>query len=231
MRRAVIYLRTSGEAQVEKQGPKVQEDQCRAYCEQSGMEVVAVLHEKATTGKTDQRPVFAEALVMVDEGEADAIVFSSLDRLARTLTVQEALLNRAWNVNAEVHAANFGEVLEDDPDDPMRTFIRQVMGAVAQLDRSVLTARMMAGRRKKRAEGGKGEGAYPFGYTKTGPDASEQRALRRINELVARGGLSFDAAASILNGEGHSTRHGKAWTRQNLGKVCRTADIKQPVKL
>jgi DNA invertase Pin-like site-specific DNA recombinase len=223
--RAVIYLRTSTESQVDKQGPKVQEDLCRAYADSLGIDVVTVLHEAAVTGKTDERPQYAEALVMIDDGDADIVLFSSLDRLARTLTVQEALLNRAWSVGAEVHAANFGVILEDDPDDPMRTFIRQVMGAVAQLDRSMLTARMMAGRRKKKAEGGKGEGAYPFGYTKEGPDPAEQITLDRIRELIAVDRLSFDEAATILNSEGRATRSGNAWTRQNLAKICATASV------
>jgi len=223
--RAVVYLRTSTESQVDKQGPKVQEDACRAYCDSLGIHVVAVMHEAATTGKTDERPQYAEALVMIEEGDSEIVVFASLDRLARTLTIQEALLNRAWSVGAEVHAANFGVVLEDGPDDPMRTFIRQVMGAVAQLDRSMLTARMMAGRRKKKAEGGKGEGAYPFGYTKEGPHPAEQITLDRIRELIELDRMSFDEAATILNQEGRHTRSGCAWTRQNLARVCGTAKI------
>lgn len=224
---AVLYLRTSAESQVDRQGPKVQEDQCRAYAMANGMEVVAVLHEAATTGKTDKRPRFAEALVMVEDGEADAVIVSTVDRLARTLNVQEALLDRAWKADAEVHAANYGEILQDDPDDPMRTFVRQVMGAAAQLDRSMLTARMMAGRRKKKAEGGKGEGQYRFGFTKHGPDSDEQVTLRHIDELIARDGRSFEDSVTILNNEGRPTRSGKAWTRQNLAKACSTAGIEQ----
>ncbi|WP_430645423.1 recombinase family protein [Agromyces sp. GXS1127] len=227
--RAAVYIRTSTEAQVDKQGPKVQEDSCRSYAESMGFEIVAVLHEEATTGKTDDRPRFAEALVMIEDGDADCIVFASLDRLARTLTVQEGLLARAWQIGAEVHAANFGLVPEDDPDDPMRTFIRQVMGAVAQLDRSMITARMMAGRRKKKQDGGKAEGAYPFGYSKDGPIPNELKTLKRMRELLAVDGLSYDAAARTLNEEGRLTRAGKSWSRQNLAKVATTAGITRSV--
>ncbi|WP_431221003.1 recombinase family protein [Leifsonia xyli] len=227
-KRAVIYLRTSTESQVDKQGPKVQEDQCRAYAARAGMDVAAVLHEAATTGKTDRRPKYAEALVMVEDGEADTVIVSSLDRLARTLTVQEGLLARAWSTGAAVHAANIGEIHQDDPDDPMRTAMRQMVGVFAQLDRSMLTKRMMDGRRKKKASGGKGEGQYRFGYTKDGADSAEQATLRRIDELIGRDGRSFDEAARVLNSEGRPTRSGKAWTRQNLAKVCSTARISRP---
>ena len=221
--RAVAYLRTSTESQVDKQGPKVQEDSCRSYATERGWTVVAVVHEAATTGKTDERPEFARALVMIENGEADVLILASLDRLARTLTVQEGLLARAWRTGAEVHVANYGVVLQDDPDDPMRTFIRQVMGAVAQLDRSMITARMMAGRRRKKADGGKGEGSYPFGFTKNGPDPDEQATLARIIHLVDDNHLTLADAADVLNREGLLTRSGLAWSPQNLCKVRRNA--------
>lgn len=47
------------------------------------MTVVAVLHEKATMGETDDRPAYAEALVMVEQGEANALVVATRSRLAR----------------------------------------------------------------------------------------------------------------------------------------------------
>lgn len=219
----IIYLRTSTEGQVDRQGPKVQEDSCRSYASDRGWTVVDVFHEAATTGKTDERPEFARALVMVESGEADVLILASLDRLARTLTVQEGLLARAWRTGAEVHVANFGVVLEDDPDDPMRTFIRQVMGAVAQLDRSMITARMMAGRRRKKADGGHPSGSYPFGFTKNGPDPDEQATLARIVALTGTEGLTLADAADALNSEGLLTRSGLPWSPQNLCKVRRNA--------
>ena len=35
--------------------------------------------------------------------------------------------------------------MRDDPDDPMLTFVRQVMGASAQLERGMIRARMQGG--------------------------------------------------------------------------------------
>ena len=45
------------------------------------------------------------------------------------------------------------ELLEDDPDDPMRTAIRQMRGS-AQLERGLIRQRMANGRREKKAQGG-----------------------------------------------------------------------------
>ena len=91
--RVVAYLRTSGLGQVDKQGSGVQEDACRAHAAARGWTLVAVLHEAAVTGNTEERPCWAEALVMIERGEADGVVLSSLDRLARTLTCR----TRCWS--------------------------------------------------------------------------------------------------------------------------------------
>jgi hypothetical protein len=58
-----------------------------------------------------------------------------LVRLARTLVVQEAVLGHVWKHTGRVFAVDVGEVLQDDPDDPMRTAIREIMGVFAQRER------------------------------------------------------------------------------------------------
>ena len=61
---------------------------------------------------------------------ADGVLLSSLHRLARTLTVQDALLGRAWR------ATDFGLLADYDPDDPMRTAVRPMAGLFAQPTRA-----------------------------------------------------------------------------------------------
>jgi len=52
-------------------------------------------------------------------GEADGLLVpGDLDRLARELLVQEAILGQAWKADGVVHTTTRGEVLADDPDDP-----------------------------------------------------------------------------------------------------------------
>lgn len=49
---------------------------------------------------------------------------------------------------------DLGEVRRDEPDDPMRTAIRQVMGTFAQLDRALLVKRLRDGGAAKARAGG-----------------------------------------------------------------------------
>jgi DNA invertase Pin-like site-specific DNA recombinase len=68
------------------------------------------------------------------DGTAEGLIVARLDRLARSLTVQEATLGLLWRRGATVFSADNGEVHADDPDDPMRTAIRQVMGGARPQD-------------------------------------------------------------------------------------------------
>ncbi|MFH8736340.1 MULTISPECIES: recombinase family protein [unclassified Streptomyces] len=84
----------------------------------------------------------------VEDGTADGIVAPTLDRFARTLVVQEATLAQIWKHGGCAFTADTGEVHPDDPDDPMRTDMRQMMGVFAQLERSMIAARLRHGRRE-----------------------------------------------------------------------------------
>jgi len=219
--RFVAYLRVSTEAQVDGYGLDAQEDACRAYAERHGHEVVAVLRDEGVSGRAPahDRPGLTGALLLLRDGDADALLVARLDRLARQLTVQEAVLAEAWRYDATVHAADAGEVAADDPDDPMRTFVRQVMGAVAELDRALTVKRMLDGRRAKKARGGKGEGRYPYGSSRQGPVPAERRVLAHVHALRAAG-LPWDAIASDLNERALPPRHAERWSARNVSKVA-----------
>ena len=78
------------------------------------------------------------------------------------------MLALVWQCRVKVFAADTGEVHRDDPDDPMRTAIRQVMGVFSELDHSMVAKRLRDGRLAKAAAGRKAVGDYLFGYAATG---------------------------------------------------------------
>jgi DNA invertase Pin-like site-specific DNA recombinase len=93
----------------------------------------------------------------VADGEADGLVVHRVDRLARELHVQEVALAHARSAGEHVkvfEVAEGGEIKRDDPHDPQRKFLRQVMGAAAELVRGMIAARLQGGRRRKAARGG-----------------------------------------------------------------------------
>lgn len=223
--RLIGYIRVSTDKQADEGlGLAVQEKAIRQWAKANGHRLVGVCRDEGVSGTKDtaQRPGLADAVNAVCEKRAQGIVVHRLDRLARTLHVQEGILSHVWNCSGTVYAADTGEVLRDDPEDPMRTFVRQVMGAASELERSMLVARMRAGRRHKAAEGGYAYGAPGFGHKAEGgklvPDPEEQHVVARMLSLKAEG-KSLRQIADVLNSEGYQSKRGGVWHSATVGRV------------
>lgn len=226
MTRAVAYLRVSTEGQVEAWGLDAQRHAVEVYAAAQSIEVVAVVTDNAISGRSpvEDRPGLLEAISMLRDNDADLLLVARLDRIARDLTVQEAVLAEVWRLDAEVHTCDLGPVLRDDPDDPMRTAIRQVMGAFAQLDRAMLVKRLRDGRAAKARAGGKPSGRYSYGHSKDGPVEDELHVIETVRALRATG-MTWDAVTAEVNSRGARwhARTGRPWTRQNLACVLTPA--------
>ncbi|MGI8520270.1 MAG: recombinase family protein [Actinomycetota bacterium] len=166
-----------------------------------------------------------EALAKIKEGSADGLVVYRLDRLARDLIIQETILGQLRRMGAAVFTTSEAEqgYLEDDPQDPSRKLIRQVLGAVSEYERAMISLRLRSGRMRKAELGGFAYGAPPFGYRAEDGvlvcEPSEQAAARRITELRAAG-RSFREIAAALTAEGHRTKTGKTWWPQTVARIA-----------
>lgn len=227
--RLVAHLRVSTNGQAEHGfGMDVQLEQVTAWAERHGHEIVRVCRDEAVSGTADavDRPGLMCALSAMPT-DADAVIVARLDRLARSLTVQETILGIIWRDGGRVFAVDQGgEVLADDPDDPMRTAMRQMVGVFAQLDRALIVKRLRDGRRKVTADGGHGVGRYPFGQSKDGPIEREQRVLGAMRELRAAR-EPWHKVAALLNdrGEEFRPRHAECWSLALANHTGRKAGI------
>src|SRR5258706_15942178 len=107
-----------------------------------------------------------------------AVLIERLDRLARDLMVQEATI-------AELqHGFTLISVAEPDlmATDPTRILMRQLMGAVAQYDKSQIVLKLRGARMRKRAKEGRCEGRKPYGEFE-----GEQTVIERMRALRATG--------------------------------------------
>lgn len=227
--RLVSYARASTDRQVAVgMGLEVQEQAIRRWAKLTGHRVVASLRDEGVSGTfgVEEREALAETISLVRQGRADGVVVASLDRLARRLTVQEAVLAHVWDAGGRVFTIDEGgEIAEDDPDDPMRTAIRQMRGVFAQLDRSTINKRLRDGRWAKALAGGYAFGAPPLGYKAHQrtlvPEEAEQSTLHRIEALRASG-ASLRAIADALESEGHRTKRGGVrWHPHTIARICR----------
>jgi DNA invertase Pin-like site-specific DNA recombinase len=112
-------------------GLDVQERAVKALARQHGHRLVGIHRDEGVSGSNglDARVGLADALAAVRARKADGVVVPRLDRLARDLVLQETLLAEVRRLGGQVYSCSDGEagVLADDPADPSRRLIRQVL--------------------------------------------------------------------------------------------------------
>jgi DNA invertase Pin-like site-specific DNA recombinase len=225
----IAYTRTSTLNGAGQDSLEAQADACREWAAANGHEVVAVHRDEALSGSlpVERRPGLLAALDALQQGEADGLIVHRIDRLARELHVQEAALSQAWGASehVEVIEAVDGPIKRDDPDDPMRTFVRQVMGASAQLERGLVRARLQGGRRRKAAAGGWVGGHRlhrRYGYEVVDaayvPVEAEQAVINCMATMRSEG-ATYRAIAAALNAEGVRPPAGSEWYPATVRKV------------
>jgi DNA invertase Pin-like site-specific DNA recombinase len=219
------YIRVSGRGQVDGDGPERQKDIIQKFCSANGLEDISPgswYSEEAVSGTVEamSRPMFAAllddiVLWMGIHSDAKAcIVVERMDRLARDLIVSELLLKECTARGIQVYAADQGLQDQASADaDPTRKLIRQIMGALAEWEKSVIVKKLRAARDRKRQETGRCEGIVPFGGIE-----GEKEAFATMQRLHGNG-VSYSRIAFILNDGGCWTRGGKPWTKAAVYQV------------
>ncbi|GAB3434744.1 recombinase family protein [Phycicoccus ginsengisoli] len=138
------------------------------------------LFEDRASGKDRDRPGLAACLAYVREG--DTLRCYSADRLARSLTDLLALVDDLTARGVRVEFVKEGMVFDPESSDPYARCLMQVMGAFAELERSLI--------RTRQAEGialAKSRGAYKGRQPALAPDeVAVARQRHRDGVTLAR---------------------------------------------
>lgn len=217
----VGYLRVSTSAQAEDGlGLDIQEQAIRVWCDQQHHELLEVYRDEGISGAKEQadRPGLAAALAAVEDN-AEALVVYRLDRLARHLVVQETILEQLGRKGRRVFSVSEADI---DDTDPTRVLVRQILGVIAQYERGLITARLLAGRRLKASRGGYAYGSPRFGQRSQDKelvvDREEQETIGRIVRL-REGGASLRVIVDTLNSEGRPAKRGGRWHLETVRRI------------
>jgi DNA invertase Pin-like site-specific DNA recombinase len=206
------YMRCSGLGQVDGDTW----DRQRAAIEKKALAESWVLDmvvaEEGICGATEgsARPAWAHLLSICQPG--DRIVVERLDRFARSLMTQEVMLADLRKRNVTLISALEADI---DSSDPTRTLVRQVLGAIAEYDRAMVTSKLRHAREQVRARSGKCEGRKAYG-----DNHQEVAVVARMRALRADG-LSFAAVAARLNDEGIRPRSARRWSAATVCNILR----------
>jgi DNA invertase Pin-like site-specific DNA recombinase len=106
------------------------------------------------------RPIWAEMIGTILANGVRTILVESLGRLARELFVKEYILR-----DMKDRGVTLISVTEPDlgSSDPTRIMFRQILGAIHQYERSMITLKLRAARGRMKLAAGRCEGAKPYG--------------------------------------------------------------------
>ena len=150
MTKAFAYLRVSGKGQVKGDGFTRQLQAIKTYSAEHDIKIVQVFREEGVAGTKESmdRPAWSAMISALLSNGVKTIIIEKLDRLARDLMVQEATI-------ADLQKSGFALISVAEPDlmakDPTRILMRQLMGAVAQYDKSQIVLKLRGARMRKRA--------------------------------------------------------------------------------
>ena len=219
---AVAYLRTSSAANVgqDKDSEKRQRKAIAAYAKSARFEIAADdwFYDPAVSGADpiETRPGFNRLLDRIESNGVRVVIVEDASRFARDLMTQETGIAVLMDRGVRVLTSG-GDDLTDDSD-PMKTMMRQVCGAFAQLEKARLVAKLKGARERKRAKqervtlDGKGKCEGRKSVAEMRPEAVE--AARKLND-----GRSLRAIAAGLAEQGFVTRTGTHYTAASVKRM------------
>jgi len=217
MRKAFAYLRVSGKGQLEGDGFPRQLAAIKKHAATNDIRLTKVFREEGVSGAKDleNRPALQELLVALHSNGTKLVLVERLDRLARDLMVQESII-----ADLKRHGFEIVSVAEPDlcSDDPSRTLMRQMLGAFAQYERSIIVQKLRGARQRIRAREGRCEGRKPYGAR-----VGEQEIIAHMKALRAIG-MAVDKIATLLNRDRYPPRSGRQWHATSVYRILKASD-------
>jgi DNA invertase Pin-like site-specific DNA recombinase len=219
MVKAVIYCRVSSIGQKDGDGLDRQARECLAFAEEVGLNVSHhLIFQETESGTTDfeDRPIFMKMIQYCIASETSTVIVEGMDRLAREMRVQEALLIFLVSKNLTLLSARTGEdITEAVRTDPMRKALVQIQGVFAELEKGMLVQKLRKARTHIKTTTGRCEGRKPFGHY-----AGEAKVMHEMVRMWL-GGTNYTAIARSLNMRGIPTRSGGQWTPKTISRIVK----------
>ena len=201
--RTALYLRVS----TADQKPDLQYDGLRGYAGRAGLEVIQDYCDVAVSGHREGRPQLNALMTAARNHEIDCVLVWKFDRFARStrhlLTALEEFNHlgiRFVSVQDQV-----------DTDSPMGRAMFTIIGAMAELESSLISERVTAGMRAAEARG-----------KHLGRPATSQRIVTEIEALATSTDLSIRQIQRRIAGRA---------SRGIVGEITRRARASQSLAL
>lgn len=221
--KAYAYIRVSTVGQVDKAGMDRQLMTIAQYAAQKSIELVKVYREEGVSGTVEasERPAFKAMLAEILSNGVKTIIVERLDRLARSIGVQQNILAFLVLKGVTLISADTREnITEAVAADPMRKAMVQMQGVFAELEKDMLVAKLQKARQKVIAEKGKCGGPDHYGE-------KDEHEKMIINEILIQRAEHWPLRhiAETLNAKGYTTKRGADWTGTQVWRVLERAGV------
>jgi DNA invertase Pin-like site-specific DNA recombinase len=170
------------------QSPEMQLRELREYCQRRGLEIAGEYVDGGVSGGKDSRPQLDKLMADAHRRYFDAVVVWKFDRFARSVSHLLRALESFQALGIEF--VSLSESL--DTSTPAGKMVFTVLGAVAELERSLIVERIKSGMKNARAKGhNPGPKAFKL-------DLEEIRARITIGESRRSVARSLGVSASLL---------------------------------
>ena len=232
MRMAAIYARVSSEQQREENTIASQTAALIEFAKSHDLEVPRewVFEDEGYSGATLERPGLERVRDLAAEGQIQAMLAYSPDRLSRKYAYQILLIEEFAR-----HGVEMVFVKSPQGDSAEDQLLVQFQGMIAEYERAQILERSRRGKRH-RAQSGEVSvmSNAPYGYryirkTDEAPaayvvDEAEARVVRRVYEMYTVEGLSIGEITRRINAQGIPTRKASArWERSTVWAVLRNS--------
>lgn len=208
-----LYIRVSTGKQAEEgYSLEAQQERLQAYCTAQGWTVDPghIYIDAGISGKTTARPAFQQMLHAAQAGNIRRIVAMKLDRMARNVREFLATVDqlKAYGCALVLVREAF------DTSTPHGKFALTMFAAMAELEASTITERVMSGKTQKATKGGYNGSKIPYGYTYQAGEFTinpDQAAVIRDIFIRFIRGETLLALAAHLNANETPTATGGQW--------------------
>jgi DNA invertase Pin-like site-specific DNA recombinase len=192
VKRAALYIRVS----TGEQNAEPQERALREYVQRRGWKLQKIYRDHGISGASSKRPALTELLKDYRRGSVDVLVVWKFDRFARSLNALISGLETCRSLGID-----FVSVTEAvDTSLPAGELVFQMIGAVAQFERSLIAERVKSGLANARAKG-KILGRPPLRNLSSRETAQLRRERKRnklpFRDLARKYGVSVWTAHSL----------------------------------
>jgi DNA invertase Pin-like site-specific DNA recombinase len=201
--RTALYLRVS----TAEQKPDLQYDGLRAYAAQAGLNVVQDYCDVGVSGRREGRPQLNALMVATRNREIDCVLVWKFDRFARSTSHLLTALEEFNHLGVR-----FVSVQDQiDTDSPMGRAMFTIIGAMAELESSLISERVTAGMRAAETRG-----------KHLGRPAIPKRVISEIQAFATSTDLSIREIQSRIAGRA---------SRGIVGAITKRTRAAQPIPL